>query len=134
MTLGEFESLRLGINEIDAEHWEMFAVLGRVLQNVQLNDYTGVNSALETLSSEFNSHAEKEISIMREMNFPFIETHIVAHSILFSMLEREIKNALMSNYQNLTSSVEHILIDHIMQYDVLYAEYAKHITPHSELL
>jgi len=132
MTLIEFDTLKLGIEEIDTEHWEMFNILDVVLEKVRHNDYDGVNNALDTMLHDFTNHADREILIMQNMNFPFIGTHIVAHSILLAMLEREIKNALRSDYQNLTDGVESILIDHILQYDVLYAEYAKHIAPQLE--
>ena len=125
MTLSQFEKYRLGIPEIDEDHWAMFKMVERVLGNVKNKEYVLINESLAELMKDFRKHINDEIQLMAEMKFPFIETHIVEHSLLLYALEKEIVNAKFGDYLNLNADVEHLLINHIEQYDRLYADYAR---------
>ncbi len=125
ITSTQFEQYKLGIPEIDNDHWLKFKTVEKVLLEVDNKDYRSINSSLDYLMQEFTKHINDEIQLMRKMNFPFIETHIVGHSLLLHALEKEIINAKLGDYSNLNADIDQLLINHIEQYDRLYADYAR---------
>ena len=125
ITSTQFEQYKLGIPEIDNDYWLMFKTVEKVLLEVDNKDYRSINSSLDYLMQEFTKHINDEIQLMRKMNFPFIETHIVEHSLLLHALEKEIVNAKLGDYSNLNADIDQLLINHIEQYDRLYADYAR---------
>ena len=123
-----FDQYKLGIPEIDDEHWAIFTLMQTILSQVATTDYVGIQESLNQFLSDVQAHSDSEIELMRSMNFPFIDTHIVEHKLLLHSIERAIEHAAQSSHTNLTSAAEQLFMAHIVQYDALYAEYAAHIT------
>ena len=123
MTPELFNKYRLGIPTIDDHHWTIFVLMDKILLQAA-TDPNKVHASLVELLRELTSHSDDEIQLMRDMNFPFIDTHIVEHTLLAHCVERAIENALNLDHSDITTNAEQVFIDHIVQYDALYAEYA----------
>jgi len=128
MTPEKFTSYKLHIPLVDDQHWRMFVMMQDAMSQVRDKKFTDVAETLDALMVDLVHHASDEIRLMKDMGYPFIETHITEHGLLISGMNQVIKNASEGKYENLTTDLEKIVIDHIVQYDALYAMYAKHMT------
>jgi len=115
--------LSMAIAEIDDEH---VSIINTV--NVLLHEFETQQDSIATLSklvSMFDRHFKNEVRYMKQLKFPFIDTHKVEHSLL--MIKAI---ALLDNVKNKKATADDAVtfaqdtISHIEFYDVLYAKYA----------
>lgn len=124
MSPEKFNNYKLGIPEIDSEHWEIVSAMNDIYLEVQSKSKDKVVSMLEEFDAKIKVHFDNEIKIMTEMNFPFIQTHIDEHDALVSLLKKLTDEVRKDRFGNLTESMERIVTNHIIHYDMLYVSYA----------
>ena len=117
-------TMKLDIHEIDSQHEKLLQLLAQAVSIVELNQ--NPHNTLTLLMAEFEKHFSDEIEYMTSLGFPFIGTHLVEHTLLVARLNNNIAQATRSEltHANMSQLLQDA-IDHIEQYDVLYAEYAK---------
>ncbi len=72
-------SLALGVEEIDAQHRELFARAGRLREAIRGNDRTQVEPLVGYLGEYVLEHFAAEERLMRDHGYPGVAAHRAAH-------------------------------------------------------
>lgn len=128
MTHEEFEKYLIDNEKIDNEHFIIFEKLDELIDAIKTDSENPVrlNTLLYELVDFVKFHFKSEIEEMKKHRYPYIETHIQAHEIMTLVVQEIIENfenpgPMLVAAQKLHDS----LLDHMINYDILYANYAK---------
>ena len=129
MTREEFDSKYLiGNEKIDKEHFELFLALDELIDAIKTDEKNTdrIDDLLYKSVKLAKAHFGSEIGEMIKHNYPYIDTHIDAHTILEDNLQD-----IVDNFGDPGPMLKHAIIlhdkllDHMVQYDILYANYAR---------
>jgi len=118
---------KLGIPEIDDHHWHLFVLMTEVASLLKNKKKEEILSLLKEIELQLAEHFDIEIKIMSNMHFPFIDTHRAEHELLLSDMQDIIRDVNKGVFDGLITSLEKILVDHIIHYDLLYVSYANNL-------
>ncbi|MEH6576893.1 MAG: bacteriohemerythrin [Amphritea sp.] len=77
--------LSVGDNSIDDDHKGLFALVDELNSADMGHDY--INVILDRLKSYTNEHFSREEELMKKVNFPGMEAHLVEHKAFIEWLE-----------------------------------------------
>jgi hemerythrin len=77
--VSELRDLSLGVEEIDAQHRELFVRAGRLREAIRANDRAQVEPLVAFLGEYVLFHFEAEERLMRQRGYPGLEVHRAAH-------------------------------------------------------
>lgn len=127
MTPDKFNDFKVGIPEIDKEHWEIFTSMNEIFDAIDRKDYDRAAGLLASFETQTQAHFGNEIKVMEEMGFPFIQTHKNEHGELLATFRDLAANIKKGKVDIVTGAMERIVTMHVIHYDMLYASYAKNL-------
>ena len=129
MTHDEFDSEYLiGNDKIDKEHFIVFENIDFLIDLIKTEPenkakiFDQHNKVVDYATFHFSSEMEE----MTKHNYPYLETHKAAHDVLVIVLGMVVEN--FENPGQMLAAAQKLhddLLDHMVQYDILYANYAK---------
>ena len=112
----------MGNEHIDKQHAELDQLIAKLVQDIQQS-----NDCSETLSSLIQAmldHFNDEMQFMDGFDYPFMETHSTAHTLLLAHVRAL---AVAATPNNVTAKKVETFVnrfkDHFENYDLLYKEY-----------
>jgi two-component system, cell cycle sensor histidine kinase and response regulator CckA len=122
------ESITTDIDEIDADHKKLLAILNRCQSGViNKKEDEFIKAILDELLDYTKDHFQREEVIMKVSGYPELEKHRDAHKVLIKQT-----NSLIGEYEQGLLSIQKVYIflldwltDHIMEMDMDITPYAK---------
>lgn len=118
-----FRHYRFGIEPIDEEHRSLLSYLERIADAESDEDRSGL---IDRLRGDLQSHFDTEIRLMRDIEFPYLATHLKHHIALteaFADAGKRIRAEKMADSRWISKQIAKLLIDHVDQVDRQYAEW-----------
>lgn len=127
MSLDRFEHYKLNIPIIDNDHYQLLLTAGNICNLVKEHNHDEAELLLKHLSIDLKKHFEKEESFLRVVEYKYLEYHISDHHKITKELESiELKNHMYDfEIKSLAQKIEDMLIKHIDQFDMQYADIVK---------
>ena len=124
MSPERFVHYKVGIAEIDADHWDMMVKSNEVIRLINQHRHDDAFELLLVLYHHVKEHCTKEENLMRGINYKWIIPHIHEHEkILFRLAELDVTQA-SPDYQikSFAQQLEELLVDHIDHTDMQYTD------------
>lgn len=92
--LAKFGHYKIGINEIDAAHFEMFALLylGKYIKTPSI-----INELMITFQELWDTHTIAEEKFMKEISYPYLEAHVNDHEKIKLKIASAIEHLIPSD-------------------------------------
>lgn len=124
------DGYRIGIDEMDAQHLILFAILNQIDININSDmAQECVADALGALTSYIEYHFAHEEALLRKWQFPGFDEHKQRHKEFVDEVERLYDEAGKGDFTKsalqLRSTVLQWLLNHILCEDLEYANYIK---------
>jgi len=125
--MGWTDSLRMGIEEIDAQHQMLFDVLARLEQSIGGDArWSAVHFALVELDSYVRIHFTVEEALMRLHGYPDIAAHVAQHREFSVRLESIKQHSIQRDVSDeMTELLKAWLVNHIDKVDKAYVPYLR---------
>ncbi len=125
MSLERFRHYTIGVPEIDAEHWELCALLNEAFKFAKDRDAEALKKLVKELSAKLQEHFENEESAMADKSYPWLAAHIEDHQRMMRAMDRFLRRANDECYSTLyfSSDLEELLMQHIDQQDRQYEHF-----------
>jgi len=122
-----FVHYKIGIKEIDDDHYSLFSKSDVAIQFLKDRNYKEAQFLLNEIYSDLENHFMKEESFMRAIGFGYIDAHIESHEEILCEIKEitAIENIIKFQINCFIKKLEDIIIGHIDQFDMQYAEDAK---------
>lgn len=114
------EGFLTGIKEIDEQHKKLFYYLNNLHEINKLRAYTDIRKRLEIFLEYLNLHLETEENLMKKMNIPNFEDHILEHQKLRNKINEYLTIYSSSNYtlvNEICNLLKNFYKEHIIYYD-----------------
>lgn len=118
-----FNHYKTNIKDIDEQHLDILNKAKEIVRGQHLTPEQ-LNSEIEILNSIFVAHLHFEEELMRKINYKYLNAHILVHQKLkydFDKIIDSLKNSI-GNKKFIVDKLDHLLIDHVDQYDLQYIE------------
>jgi hemerythrin-like metal-binding protein len=124
------EDFKIGEDEIDKEHWGLFALIHDLGDKLALGAAeASINATIEALVAYVNVHFEHEERLMQETGYPAFETHKKAHEALARQVagfQEDLRRAPETfDFEALMEFLSNWLSEHILKLDMEFAAYHK---------
>jgi len=122
------ESHELSI--IDEQHSIYIKLLDDLCMSVMARNRNMAIRIFSDLTDYSKSHQEFEESLMKEINYPYLDTHLVEHYKLRDILKKIFENFDQMNIQTLISTLlemKNDSISHILYTDMPLIRHYKHL-------
>lgn len=127
MDLKAFTRYKTGISKLDIAHYNLFLKLNDIL--LSLNTKEELVEHIEEFRNLTIEHFTSEEAFMKEIEFPYIESHKEAHAHILKKLNKLIGSADIINKHNIkmyfTNELDYILLKHIDHMDMQISEFLK---------
>lgn len=125
----DFEKYRVGIEEIDEEHLQLFAYLHAAIFASEQGDTEECSIQLKKFKDLFIAHSQNELHYMATFGCPFIPTHRAEHELLTKAVTKIIDTEPdVPTYDEIVH-LTHVVSTHMLTYDKLYVDYARAFNP-----
>lgn len=127
MKIESFKHYRLGLEEIDKQHWELFEILNKMTISLPDSEIVELASTLNKLWFEHNITEE---SLMEEINFPYINAHKSSHekmNIEFKKFMSKFESDKKYTMEYYKEDLEKMMINHVDIMDSQYGVWAKKV-------
>ena len=123
MSLEQLKST--GNPDIDGTHKLIIELLEEVLSNIKNNSLKDVPFQIKNLLWIASQHFKDEEQLMREIDYPFRESHFLAHNNITLKLMHllELFDKPPTKIKWLLNTIEHNIISHVEQFDVALFRY-----------
>jgi hemerythrin-like metal-binding protein len=121
-----FVHYKVGVENIDDEHWEILIVLNDINSSCRENNYRGVVNKICQLKRLLQAHYASEEEMMERIKFPYLKYHRDAHLNILLELSNFYplcvkKNMLMLEFS--TAYLYKLTVGHLDTLDRQYMEY-----------
>lgn len=125
-----------GNPDIDGTHKLIIEILEEIISNIKGNLLYSVHFKIQDLLLIASTHFREEEQLMRDINYPFIESHLVAHNDIILKLLHLLKlyNRPVNSILWLLSILEKAILNHVEHYDVNLFEYNNLIIKNTRLV
>jgi len=126
------EGMSVGIPEIDEDHKRFISLIDELNRSItERMKASEIKSRLQHVIEDADRHFEQEEIFFRERQYPNAEGHVRSHNNVRSTL-KSIQNSFMpygleAEWLDAALVIKQILISHIINEDMQYAEYFKSI-------
>ena len=72
-------SFETGVEDIDADHRAIFALLQKTDQAMKCDDLLAVSTTMQNLLVEFEEHFAREVRVLKALDYPEAEQHEQEH-------------------------------------------------------
>lgn len=86
------ESMRTGIEQIDADHWELIACVNSIAGLGESADTAALVAALARFRTDLATHFQSEETHMGAVNYPKLGSHAKHHAETIEALDRLIRD------------------------------------------
>ena len=124
------EGMSVGIPEIDEDHKRFISLIDELNRSItERMKASEIKSRLQHVIEDADRHFEQEEIFFRERQYPNAEGHVRSHNNVRSTL-KSIQNSFMpygleAEWLDAALVIKQILISHIINEDMQYAEYFK---------
>lgn len=130
MLASQLQQCRLGVDDIDDEHFRLLEELHDLIDLVRSGE--PYEEAVNNLKQNLRTHFEREDELMTRMRYPYIAAHLRDHNNLLDLVDKfssQVRIGTSLAYS--TMVVENIFADHIINFDSQYVDFMKRkYTPH----
>jgi len=126
------EGMSVGIPEIDEDHKRFISLIDELNRSItERMKASEIKSRLQHVIEDADRHFEQEEIFFRERQYPNAEGHVRSHnnvrSTLKSIQDSFMPYGLEAEWLDAALVIKQILISHIINEDMQYAEYFKSI-------
>ena len=129
VTQAAFEHYKLGIPNLDAEHWMLISTMAEVNRLVKEKYIPEAKALLDSLAVLLKNHCEAEEKFMAEINYPYRTYHATAHEAIIKKVQRAMDelNDDSPDYaiKSFTNTLHDVFVTHIDSYDMQIAAYVE---------
>jgi len=122
------DDLLVKVPEIDADHKKLFDLMSEIFKSAT-HGRDAINKAISDLSSYTKQHFAREEESMAKTQYPGLATQKYEHEHLIFQLDNIIERLLLSGPEAIDADLANFLTswlgDHIMDYDLKYADYLR---------
>lgn len=123
MSVERFKHYKLGIPEIDKEHFELFELLNAVEVAIINGDYKSAKEHFDDFFIKLDIHGINEEEMMNLIEYPFMKIHVSQHpESTMQMLKYRNKREDEMKFLTVTK-IESLFADHIDKDDSQYVPY-----------
>lgn len=120
-----FKLYKVGIKDIDEEHWGILNLINLINDDVKAKKYTEALQAVNSLKEKLLAHYESEEKMMERIGFPYITYHKNAHAGILKELERVESFFYVKSepYKNCANFLYSLTVAHLDHMDRQYIKY-----------
>lgn len=121
----QLESYRLGIDDIDSQHYALFETIDNLDVSVANGDcWLVVHTTMAELERRVKEHFSVEESLMRICHYPHVQQHIDEHAVFADTVQQMKQQSLTEDIPREASQfLRDWLTQHLLTEDRKYAEH-----------
>lgn len=126
MTETRFVHYKVGNEQHDNEHWELFVQLNGIIDCIKQRQYHLIDA--DKIASNLLKHFAEEHEHMVKMGFPYIDSHAKDHQRMLKRLSYLVNEAHDQHFLlvDMTArELENLFVDHIDHFDRQYADFER---------
>lgn len=118
------ESMSVGVEELDAQHQKLIALINEAYEAIQKHDTRLVSTILSKMHDYAAEHFSTEERYMKESGYPELQQHKFYHTKFTTDVEDFLKNQFeRTNLSKIFVYLSRWLTQHIMEEDMKYSSY-----------
>ena len=127
MNLARFQHYKIGVLEIDNEHWEICEMLNEAFALAKAGNFEGLVGLVERINEKLKARFDSEDRAMEKSGYPWLKALQDDHKKLITSIDSFLLKTRDTRYAStfFASDLEKLLLDHIDYQDRQYEEFLK---------